>query len=289
MKGLEMKTESNSSDSSTEQHRQVIEGYTRVLNKSLQRSDSGEAGPKNSCCGGYTPDEILKIPEEAAKSSFGCGNPLKFADVREGQTVLDIGSGAGIDCFLAADRVGPRGRVIGLDMTPAMVEKARMIGAEKGYANVEFRLGTAERMPVEDSSVDWIVSNCVINLSPDKAAVFREASRVLKPDGRVSISDILIDEKLPDEILNSMEAYIGCLAGAIREADYLDAMRQAGLTDVRVTSRFVYDADTLRGWFGGTGSCQCGSGTGSVAQFLDQYADQLANHVWSAEIEAVKP
>lgn len=272
-----------------DQLRQIREGYTALLRQS-------ESGPRKrnstaSCCGSYAPEEMARLPEAALQSSFGCGNPLKFAEVKEGQTVLDIGSGAGLDCFLAADKVGPSGRVIGLDMTPAMIEKSRRIAREKGYANVEFRLGTADQMPVEDASVDWIISNCVINLAPDKAAVFREVSRVLKSGGRVAISDIVLGRDLPPEIRESVEAYVGCIAGAIRESDYLEAMRQAGLVNVEVTSRFIYDADYLRGWLGkplpGKTSC-CGS-KDNFLELADKYAEKISGNIWSAEIIARKP
>ncbi len=270
---------------------QVREGYTRLLHES-QAVQEVRTRATSSCCGIYSPEEVAALPKEAVQSSFGCGNPLKFAEVRAGQTVLDIGSGAGIDCFLAAEKVGPSGKVIGLDMTPAMIEKARQIAAEKGYRNVEFRLGTADRMPVEGGSVDWIISNCVINLAPDKPAVFREAFRVLKPGGRLQISDIVLGKELPAEVRNDLEAYLGCLAGAIREEDYLAAMRQAGLQQVEVTSRFTYAAEDLSSWLGGIsgeGSSCCGGGNNELTRLAKKYASHLAGQVWSAEIRAVKP
>jgi len=276
----------------SEYRRQMVrDGYTVLLQKSKTQCQPQPEVSSGSCCGSYTSKDAIHVPLEALQSSFGCGNPLKFAEVQEGQTVLDIGSGAGIDCFLAADRVGPSGRVIGLDMTPAMIEKARKIAGEKGYKNVEFRLGNAENIPVADASVDWIISNCVINLSPDKPAVFSEAYRVLKSRGRISISDIVLGMTLPDEILNSLEAYIGCLAGAIEEADYLNAMRQAGFSNVEVVSRFPYTAEHIRDWFreaGDAASCGCCSNSTEIAAFMDEYADQLAGNVWSAEIHALK-
>jgi SAM-dependent methyltransferase len=196
---------------------------------------------------GYRDDVLSSIPTAAAEKSFGCGDPLAFSDVKPGETVLDIGSGAGIDCFIAAQKVGPTGKVIGLDMTPAMLEAARRNASQGGYTNVEFRQGEAENMPVADASVDWVISNCVINLSPDKAKVFAEIQRVLKPGGRISISDIVADA-LPDFIRNDTASYCGCVGGAIPTADYLRLLTQAGLVDVKVETRLDYDAGMVRGF-----------------------------------------
>jgi len=195
---------------------------------------------------GYQREVLTSIPTAAAEKSFGCGDPLAFAEVQPGQTVLDIGSGAGIDCFIASQKVGPTGKVIGLDMTPAMLETARRNAREGGYTNVEFRQGEAENMPVEDGSVDWVISNCVINLSPAKEKVFAEINRVLKPDGRLSISDIVADA-LPDFVRQDKAAYCGCIGGAIPEAEYLNLLAQAGLVDVRVEARLDYTPEQIRG------------------------------------------
>ena len=181
---------------------------------------------------GYT-DEELKVVE-GANLGLGCGNPVALATLREGETVLDLGSGAGFDCFLAANKVGRNGRVIGVDMTTEMIEKARE-NAEKGnYGNVDFRLGDIENLPVVDNSIDVVISNCVINLSPDKRRVFEEAFRVLKSGGRLMVSDIVWLKELPDYIKNSVEAYIGCLSGAIMTDEYLGAIKAAGFRDVRI-------------------------------------------------------
>ncbi len=215
-------------------------------------------GKTSSCCGaevtlpegrvvaaaGYTSDQLVTLPADAIANSFGCGNPLAFAGVKQGQTVIDIGSGAGIDCLLAAQIVGPKGRVIGIDMTPVMIEKARANAKKAGLTNVEFRLGDAENMPVESGSADWIVSNCVINLSPDKPRVFQEAFRVLKPGGQVSISDIMVED-LPWPLSRSAALHCACIAGAIPEAKYLKAMQDAGFQDVRVTGRIVYEKEAV--------------------------------------------
>ena len=252
-----------------------------------------------SCCGppvtdtmkgslvktaGYREDELSGLPADAVQNSFGCGNPLAFAGVEPGQVVLDIGSGAGIDCLIAAEKVGPAGRVIGLDMTPEMIERARKNVREAGVGNVEFRLGDAEKMPVEDNSVDWVISNCVINLSPDKPAVFREIARVLKPGGRISISDI-VAEDLPAAIRESRDAWTGCLAGAISEAEYVQGLEAAGLRSVRASSRLVYDASQLQGLFGDSTCGPAPSACGDVGAL----AQKAAGKIWSAKFEGVKP
>ncbi len=222
---------------------------------------------------GYDAQTLAAIPVEAAEKSFGCGDPLAFAEVQAGQTVLDLGSGAGIDCFIAAQKVGPAGRVIGLDMTPAMLEAARRNAAKGGYTNVEFRQGEAEDMPVESNSVDWVISNCVINLSPDKPRVFQEILRVLKPGGRISISDIVADE-LPASFRNDAGSYCGCVGGAIPTNDYLRGLAQAGLADVRLETRLDYSPEMIKGFIAGD-------------ENLDQqYGEAVAAH--PAVLEEVK-
>ena len=211
-------------------------------------------GAEGGCCGGasgcgggavapdqigYTNEQTASIPE-GADLGLGCGNPLAYADLKPAETVLDLGSGAGIDAFLAAKQVGPRGKVIGVDMTAAMLARARSNAQRGGYTNVEFRLGEIESLPVADASVDVIISNCVINLSPEKERVFREAHRVLKPGGRLLVSDIVWLEPAPPEIRDSVDALVGCVAGASLEADYLQLMRAAGFADVEVVARSGY-------------------------------------------------
>ena len=195
---------------------------------------------------GYNDDELGAIPEEA-NLGLGCGNPTALASLKKGKTVLDLGSGGGIDCFLAARKVGPSGRVIGVDMTPEMVEKARRNAEKGGYKNVEFRLGEIENLPVPDSSVDVIISNCVINLSPDKKKVFHEAMRVLKPGGRIMISDLVLLKELPQGVRNSIEAYIGCLSGAILREDYIRYMKEAGFGRVKVLDETGFPAKNMMG------------------------------------------
>lgn len=199
----------------------------------------------DSCCGGqdtkgfarsigYSDEELRAIPDEA-NLALGCGNPNALAGIKEGEVVLDLGAGAGFDSFLAAARVGPRGKVIGVDMTPEMIRKARENAAKTGADNIEFRLGEIERLPVVDSSVDVVISNCVINLSSDKPGVFGEIHRVLKPGGRIAISDIALIKELPAKIRESIEAYVGCVGGAVLVEEYARIVRQAGLNGVRVT------------------------------------------------------
>lgn len=195
---------------------------------------SGDAGATVSEQLGYDRDELADLPE-GADLGLGCGNPLALLQLAEGETVLDLGSGAGIDCFLAAKRVGPTGRVIGVDMTPEMLARARKNVAASPFRNVEFRLGEIEHLPVADASVDAIISNCVVNLVPDKAQVFREAFRVLKPGGRMSVSDIVLLGEVPLAIRDSVDAYVSCLSGAVLRDDYLGLIEEAGFTDVTVT------------------------------------------------------
>jgi arsenite methyltransferase len=218
----------------------VKEGYGKIAKQA-----STCCAPASSCCGstdlakdiskkiGYSEEELKTIPE-GANLGLGCGNPVALASLREGETVLDLGSGAGFDCFLAANIVGRSGRVIGIDMTPEMVEKATGNAKKGHYENVEFRLGEIEKLPVADHSVDVVISNCVINLSPDKGEVFQEAFRILKPGGRLMISDIVLLRDLPKIIRESVEAYIGCLSGAIMKDEYLQKIKAAGFKDVKV-------------------------------------------------------
>jgi arsenite methyltransferase len=229
----------------------VREGYTKVA------KDKG-LSDVSSCCGtgntelaekiskniGYSEEELKSIPEEA-NLGLGCGNPTALASLKEGEVVLDLGSGAGLDCFLAANKVGKAGRVIGVDMTPEMLDRARKNAKKANYNNVEFRLGEIGNLPVADNSVDVIISNCVINLSPNKQRVFNEIFRVLKPGGRFMISDIALLKDLPDFIRKSLDAYIGCVAGAILKNDYLDAIRNAGLRDVSVVSEATFPIEFI--------------------------------------------
>jgi SAM-dependent methyltransferase len=195
----------------------------------------GSADPDASLDLGYDPKDLTAVPE-GANLGLGCGNPVALAALKPGETVLDLGSGAGFDAFLAAQRVGPEGRVIGVDMTPEMIARATSLARKHGYGNVEFRQGDIEALPVDDASVDVILSNCVVNLAPDKAKVFREALRVLKPGGRLQVSDLVLARPLPEALLQDMDAYAACISGAMLKDDYLAAIRAAGFEGVTVVS-----------------------------------------------------
>jgi arsenite methyltransferase len=229
----------------------VKDGYGEIAKRGGSCCDSG-----NSCCGpvdltqdisrkiGYSEEEINAAPE-GANLGLGCGNPVALASLRKGEIVLDLGSGAGFDCFLAAHKVGEKGKVIGVDMTPEMIEKAKENAKNSNYENVEFRLGEIEKLPVIDNSVDVVMSNCVINLSPDKGKVFQEAFRVLKPGGRLMISDIVLLQELPKFVKESIEAYIGCLSGAIMKDEYLQKIKAAGFQDVRVIDETLFPVELM--------------------------------------------
>ena len=188
---------------------------------------------------GYTDEQRAAIPV-GADLGLGCGNPLAHAGVAKGETVLDLGSGAGIDAFLAARETGPSGHVIGVDMTPAMLSRARANAAKHGFGNVEFRLAEIENLPVADGTVDLVISNCVVNLSPDKPRVFREALRVLRPGGRMVVSDIVLVSELPESVRESVEAYVGCVAGASMKSDYVGMIREAGFERLEVVEEKRY-------------------------------------------------
>ena len=202
-------------------------------------ADGASCGCGGSEALGYDPVELAALPE-GADLGLGCGNPLAFAELEPGQTVLDLGSGAGIDCLLAAKRVGPTGHVIGVDMTPEMVAKARENAKRGGFENVQFLEGTTESLPVDDGSVDAVISNCVLNLVPDKAAAFREVFRVLKPGGRLEVSDIVLVGELPEGMQDDMDSYAECLSGAVQKWEYMMHLRNAGYAWAGIQSETPY-------------------------------------------------
>ena len=191
---------------------------------------------------GYSPDDIESVPEDSVLG-LGCGNPVALASLKEGETVLDLGSGGGIDVFLASKKVGSQGKVIGVDMTEEMVTRAEATALKHGYKNVEFRLGEIENLPVEGETVDIIISNCVINLSPDKLKVFQEAYRVLKPNGRIMISDLVTEGELPEDVKKSFDAWAACIAGALEKSEYLETIKRAGFKNVKIVSEKTYTID----------------------------------------------
>jgi ubiquinone/menaquinone biosynthesis C-methylase UbiE len=252
-----------------------------AVRESVRENYGKIAAENRSCCGptccngvpgspadklGYSPDDTQSVPA-GSNLGLGCGNPLAIASLQTGQTVLDLGSGAGFDCFLAAKAVGPSGKVIGVDMTPEMIAKARKNAAKSGYENVEFRIGEIEHLPVANSSVDVIISNCVINLSPDKRRVIEDAFRVLKPGGRLAISDIVATQELPERVRNDLALHSGCLAGATPIQELRKFLANAGFRDVKIEPK-AGSREFIHEWAPGRG---------------------IENYVSSATIEATKP
>lgn len=256
----------------------VRDSYSEVA----QASDNGSGcGVESSCCGvsddakinslistrlGYSEEDLAKVPE-GADMGLGCGNPKAIAALQQGETVLDLGSGGGFDAFLAATEVGETGQVIGIDMTPSMISKARSNAVNGKYNNVEFRLGEIEHLPVADSSIDVIISNCVINLSPDKQQVFHDSFRALKPGGRLAISDVVASTVLPDDIKNDMHLLSACVSGASLVSELQDFMAQAGFSQINITPKDE-SKDFLKDWAPGK---------------------HIEDYVLSASIEAIKP
>jgi arsenite methyltransferase len=263
---------------------QVRTAYAAVANTGSSCCATAPAPAAGGCCApsdqsvaellsrgiGYSAEETAAVPD-GANLGLGCGNPQAIAALQPGEVVLDLGSGAGFDCFLAARAVGETGRVIGVDMTPDMISKARGNATKYtnagGYANVEFRLGEIEHLPVADASIDVIISNCVINLSPDKAQVFHDAYRALKPGGRLAISDIVLTAELPAEMHAEIALYTGCVAGAANVVDLIALLAGAGFSDIRIAPKDA-SRDYIQHWAPGRG---------------------VENYIASANIEAVKP
>jgi SAM-dependent methyltransferase len=250
------------------------------------------AGAANSCCGGsagsdascdpitsnlYDAGQAGEVPDLAVQASLGCGNPTALAELKAGETVLDLGSGGGIDVLLSARRVGPTGRAFGLDMTDEMLALAEENKRKSGLENVTFLKGEIENIPLPDNSVDVIISNCVINLSGDKDRVLREAFRVLKPGGRLAISDVVVRGDVPSEIRKSMELWVGCVAGALRDSDYVTKLTEAGFADIGIEDTRVYSVEDARAFLSGEGLD------------VDALAREVEGTFVSAFVRATKP
>jgi arsenite methyltransferase len=271
----------------SEVRKSVRAGYAEIAKKG---SSCCGCGP--SCCGGidaaeavskqigYSEADMNAVPD-GANLGLGCGNPVALASLKEGETVLDLGSGAGFDCFLAANKVWRKGKVIGVDMTPEMLERAKENARKGNYTNVEFRLGEIENLPVADNSVDVVISNCVINLSPEKQRVFNEVFRVLKKGGRLMVSDIVVLKPLSEVIRNSLEAYVACIAGASLKDEYLEMIKAAGFGDIRVVAEDVFPIEFIL--------------SDPTAQIImknkaitSEMAKKSANSVTSVKVSAIK-
>jgi arsenite methyltransferase len=264
----------------------VAKDYAKAVIKKI-KCCCNKPSPKGVAAklAGYTDDELSALPEEAIVNSFGCGNPTAFAEINKGDYVLDLGSGAGIDLLLAARKVGPQGKVIGIDMTDAMIAKAKENIVAANVNNAEVRKGIIENLPVADASVDWVISNCVINLSPEKPKVFKEIYRVLKPGGRMIVSDIMA-ESLPQEITEHPRLYSSCLAGAISEKAYVIGLKAAGLIDVEIRERLIYEEEQLQNFL--SSELNFAEHECCEKRALQNFSKILLNKVWSAKIYARK-
>lgn len=268
-------------------HDAVREHYAERIKSAALSAEQPKGNA--SCCGSdnccstdsdlYPADLLATLPEGESSVSYGCGDPVTLASLQPGQTILDLGSGAGLDCFLAAKKVGETGKVIGVDMTPEMIERARSSAKRMNITNVEFRQGYIEDLPVDSNTVDVVISNCVINLSPDKSKVFAETFRVLKPGGKLAVSDIVTDGPLPDAIKQSLSAWAGCVAGAVEAGEYIGMMEAVGFTNVSVTPVF-FDKETVD------------SALNDMKDMIDLETvarDDIYKAVYSAKITAYKP
>jgi SAM-dependent methyltransferase len=264
-------------ESPTPIHQAVREHYAERI-----KSDASCCGADNCCSPDsnlYPADLLATLPEGETSVSYGCGDPITLASLQPGQTVLDLGSGAGLDCFFAAKKVGESGRVIGVDMTPEMIERATSSAKRLEIQNVEFRQGYLEELPVETNTVDVIISNCVINLSPDKSKVFTEAFRVLKPGGKLAVSDIVTDGPLPEPIKKSLSAWAGCVAGAVQAEEYVGMMKSVGFTDVSIVPVF-FDKETVDAAI---------DDMKEMIELKSISRDDVYKAVYSAKITAYKP
>ena len=271
----------------------VRERYGKIAEEFVVESGTSCCGPaesESSCCESdgtisidqistlYETPDVTELPDEITGLSLGCGDPVALASLKPGQTVLDLGSGGGIDCFLAGKKVGKTGHVIGVDMTPQMIEKARANQVKVGADNVEFRIGEIEHIPAADQSVDVIISNCVINLSPDKAQVFREAFRVLKPGGKFAVSDVVTQGEIDSEIRNSLEAWIGCVAGALDVGDFVSGLESAGFVDIEVKPIY-FSESTID---------EAAKQTG-LEELISEANESVYKSIFSAKITAWRP
>ncbi len=273
--------------------KEEIKKAVREQYGNIAKQGSSCCGPAKACCGstdsaqnisksiGYSEEELQAVPE-GANMGLGCGNPTALASLKKGETVLDLGSGAGFDCFLAAREVGSTGKVIGVDMTAEMLERARENARRGDFGNVEFRLGEIENLPVGDNQVDVIISNCVINLSPNKKRVFEEAFRVLKPGGRLMVSDIVLLKELPEEIRGSVAAYVACIAGATTKKKYIETIREAGFQETRVLGEDAYSAELLA-------NDPIAVEVGKNLKLSRERARDLASSIISVKVSAIKP
>jgi ubiquinone/menaquinone biosynthesis C-methylase UbiE len=261
----------------------VRERYGGIAREFRADSSADCCGPSCGCVDEsagvqlYADMTVAELPSEVTGLSLGCGDPVGMALLQPGQTVLDLGSGGGIDCFLAAKQVGESGHVIGVDMTPEMIDRARRNAAQLGAINVEFRLGEIEHLPVADAAVDVVISNCVINLAPDKRQVFREAYRALRPGGQLSVSDIVTQGELPEALRRDLSAWAGCIAGAVDVDEYVAGLRAAGFVDVQVTAKELASAAEV---------AQVGAASGVETTAASVAADPP---IFSARITARKP
>ena len=262
-------------------HEVVREHYAERIQNNA--SCCGPSSSSSSCCSAdsslYPADLLATLPEGESTVSYGCGDPITLASLQLGQTVLDLGSGAGLDCFFAAKKVGETGRIIGVDMTPEMIARAQSSAKRLNIQNVEFRQGYLEDLPVDADTVDVIISNCVINLSPDKSKVFAEAFRVLKPGGKLAVSDIVTDGPLPDEIKKSLSAWAGCVAGAIDASEYMGMMKTVGFADISIVPVY-FDQETVESAI---------SDMKDVIELKTVSRDDVSKAVYSAKITAYKP
>jgi SAM-dependent methyltransferase len=258
----------------------VREGYGKIAKAEKCGCGCG-CGSNVSENIGYSPEELGAVPE-GADLNLGCGNPVALAMLKEGETVVDLGSGGGLDCFLAAKKVGEKGRVIGVDMTAEMLDKARKNCRRGGYKNVEFRLGEIENLPVADNTADVIISNCVINLSPNKQRVFEEAFRVLKPDGRLMISDIVLLKELPEAVKKSVLAYVGCISGAEMKTEYVKLIENAGFKQVKVIEETHLPLELML-------SDATAKAIMKELKLTEKGAAELFNSVASIKVSAAKP